>query len=89
MHFSYRQGTHGLGSPVGLEFRMVDDSRAARARRRASWQGALLNEQTPAQLSTPEARLASMWPLAMDAFGTAQATKRMDRAEWPGRLVRP
>lgn len=71
-----------------LESLMVDDSRAARARRRASWQGALLTEQTPAQLPTPEARLASMWELALDAFGTAHGTERTDRARWPGQLVR-
>ena len=67
---------------------MVDDSRAARALRRAAWHGALLTEQTPAQLPTPEGRLASMWELALDAFGTAHSSERVDRAAWPGRLVR-
>ena len=78
----------GLRVSVALRSRMIDDSRAARARRRASWQGELVTQQTPAQLPTPQARLASMWGLALDAFGAEHAEDLVDRADWPGRLVR-
>jgi hypothetical protein len=89
MHFRNQAGTSLVRRSYGLSSAMVDDSRAARARRRASWQGALLTEQTAAQLPTPEGRLDSMWQLALDAFGTVHATERVDRSEWPGRLIRP
>ena len=67
---------------------MSKDSRAERARRRASWQGELLSGQTPAQLDTPSKRLLSMWELALDAFGREHAQNSVERSAWPGRLVR-
>ena len=67
---------------------MVDDARAVRARRRASWHGELLTEQTPAQLSTAAERVGSMWQLALDAFGLDNVESDTPRSEWPGRLVR-
>jgi len=68
---------------------MHDDDRAARRAARADWPGALTSEQTPAQLGTAEARIASMWQLALDAWA-AQGLElpRYTRATMPGALWR-
>lgn len=64
-----------------------DDHHAARRAARAHWPGAVLPAQTPAQLDTAEARVLSMWQLALDAWA-AQGLElpSYTRETMPGRL---
>ena len=63
--------------------------REERARARRTWPGGLTTEHAPAQLPTAEARLASMWQLALDAWALqGRELPRYTRAEMPGRLIR-
>jgi hypothetical protein len=64
--------------------------RELRALRRQSWPGGLMTEHRAAQLDTPEERLATMWPLALDAWSLSGAPlPDYERATIPGRLIRP
>ena len=64
--------------------------RELRAQRRQSWAGGLTRAHEPAQLSTPEERLASMWQLALDAWSLrGEALPSYTRAALPGRVIRP
>jgi hypothetical protein len=68
----------------------MPSDRELRSHRRRSRPGGLTTEQEPAQLGTPEERLASMWQLALDAWSyTGNPLPSYDRAAIPGRLIRP
>lgn len=63
--------------------------RERRARARSGWPGGLTTEHAPAQLQTAEARLASMWQLALDAWTlSGRELPRYTRADMPGHLIR-
>lgn len=64
--------------------------RELRAQHRQHWSGGLTRTHEPAQLPTPQERLASMWQLALDAWSLrAEALPTYERAQIPGRLLRP
>ncbi|MCB9698507.1 MAG: hypothetical protein H6738_17125 [Alphaproteobacteria bacterium] len=63
--------------------------RELRAARRRTWPGRLVRDQEPAQLDTPETRLASMWQLALDAWAASgRPLPEYPRSAIPGRLIR-
>lgn len=77
---------------------MIDDSEAARERRRAaraSWPIARfrLGEEPPDDLvetTTPGQRIAMMWPLAVEAWSLAgRPLPTYDRRTMPARMFHP
>ncbi|MCB9741550.1 MAG: hypothetical protein H6740_02980 [Alphaproteobacteria bacterium] len=70
--------------------RQAREARAA-ARRRSTAGGVYqLGEEPPAQLPTAQARLATMWALARDAWLlSGRSLPSYTRAEAPGRVIRP
>ena len=66
----------------------MDKERARRAQRRRTWVGELRTQQSPAQLSSAEDRLLSMWVLAEDAAAHLGRVDRYTRDMIPGRLIR-
>ena len=74
----------------------MDSEYEKRARARATWpvrRSSLEQEGANDDLSattTPEERLAMMWPLALEAWSlTGRPLPSYTRAEMPGRLLRP
>jgi hypothetical protein len=68
----------------------MPSERELRALRRQRWSGGLTRTHEPAQLHTPEERLASMWQLALDAWSMqGEALPDYTRGEIPGRVIRP
>ena len=64
-------------------------ARQRRAEGRHTWEGGLTTTHEPAQLSTPEERLATMWQLAVDAWALQGAPlPDYARDAIPGRILR-
>ena len=73
----------------------MDDARNRRSLERAKWPGGLttLEEQTDAAVishGSPGDRVAMLWRLSLDAWAmSGRSMPTYERAEMPGRLVRP